>query len=337
MKKYSICSIIVILVIILLIPDNGITQNPAQKKRSNELTRAAVKSYKAQKIDDARNKLLRAVKLNHQNVLAHEMLSLVFYKEHNFSAASKHAKMAVKLNKNSARAYYILGMISYQQGNNKQAKAELTQSMKFLKDPERRKHASSVLEKLKENFDGKRINKVRSKLRPKNTLSELSDQSSGYKPYVAVFDFENANARTEESDLGATLTEMVMTALIQGGKFIVMERVQLEKVLKEHSLSQSGVIDTESAIEVGKLAGLEAVILGSVSQLKTSIEADARLIEVKTGRALAAVNGKVKTVDRIRSLADEIAKKLGKKVGLIEYKINQEDSKKLNNGIKATK
>ncbi len=326
MKKYLISGMVAILIIILIIPDYGISQNPIRKKRSEELTTAAIKSYKAQKIDEAKDKLMRAIRFNNKNVLAHEMLSLVFYKEHNFPAAIEHANIAVKIDNKSARAYYILGMINYQQGNNEQAKNELTQSMKFLKDPDRRKRAKSILEKLRKNFSGDRIKKVGSKIKAFKDKPESLNKESNYKPYVAIFDFVNANARTEETEIGATLTEMLVTALIKSEKFTVMERVQLEKVLKEQSLFQSGAIDTEAAIKIGKLAGLEAVILGSVSQLKTSIEADARLIEVETGKALAAANGGVKEVDKIRELADEIAKQLGEKASLVEPKNENENS-----------
>ena len=326
MKKYLWSSLLAIFVVILLIPDYGMNQTSLRKNRSDELTGTAIKLYKAQKIGEAKEKLLTAVRLNKKNVLAHEMLSLIFYKERNFPVAIKHAKIAIENDKKSARAYYILGMINYQQGNNKQAKAELTQSMKFLKDPGRRSRAKKILDKLKNTFDGHRIKKVTSKLKPFTNKSGSVEEKNRYKPYVAIFDFENTNARTDEKELGATLTEMLTTALIQDKRFIVMERVQLEKVLREQSLSQSGAIDTETAIKVGKLAGLEAVILGSVSQLKTRIEADARLIEVETGKALAAVNGKVKDVDKIRDLSKKIAKQLGKKANVIEAKKEAKDS-----------
>lgn len=45
----------------------------------------------------------------------------------------------------------------------------------------------------------------------------------------------------------------------------VIERAQLEKIMKEQRLSLSGALDESSAAEVGKLLGLDVMIMGSVS------------------------------------------------------------------------
>jgi len=45
----------------------------------------------------------------------------------------------------------------------------------------------------------------------------------------------------------------------------VIEREQLEKIMKEQRLSLSGALDESSAAEVGKLLGLDVMILGNVS------------------------------------------------------------------------
>jgi len=45
----------------------------------------------------------------------------------------------------------------------------------------------------------------------------------------------------------------------------VIERDQLEKIMKEQRLSLSGALDEASAAEVGKLLGLDVMILGNVS------------------------------------------------------------------------
>ena len=45
----------------------------------------------------------------------------------------------------------------------------------------------------------------------------------------------------------------------------VIEREQLEKIMKEQRLSLSGALDEASAAEVGKLLGLDVMILGNVS------------------------------------------------------------------------
>lgn len=312
--------VIFLCVVILIggmIPDSSFGQVALRLKRSNELTRSALQLLKEQKVDGAKEQLNRAIRLNPKNVLAHELLALVFYQEHNFQAATKHAKIASELNKKSPRALYVLGMINFQQGNHELARSQLKLAIDSLKEPEYRQRAKNILEKIRENVKEKQPGPVSTDLSSKDRISEDPLKDVDYKPYIAVFPFEDANARTEFTKLGQTLTEMLITALIQGDRFNVMERVQLEKILKEQSLSQTGVIDAETAIEVGKLSGLEGVVVGSISQLKSSIEADTRLIEVETGKALTAASARVTNVDDVRGLANNLARQLSEKAYLI--------------------
>ncbi|RLD50692.1 MAG: hypothetical protein DRJ05_19305 [Bacteroidetes bacterium] len=59
---------------------------------------------------------------------------------------------------------------------------------------------------------------------------------------------------------GHTFVKGVKTDFYQ-----VIEREQLEKILKEQRLSLSGVLDEASAAEVGQLLGLDVIIMGSVT------------------------------------------------------------------------
>ena len=301
----------------VIIPNTSWSQVGVRIKRSNELTRSAFQSFQSHKIVRAKAQVNQAIRLNPKNVLAHELLALIFYQENNFQQATKHARIAIELNKKSPRALFVLGVINFQQGHHDLARSQLKLAIDSLKEPEYRQRAKKILEKLRDNVNEKQPARVRTDLLPKDETAEIPIQDIGYKPFIAAFPFEDANARTEQTKLGQTLTEMLITALIQANRYNVMERVQLENILKEQSLSQTGVIDAETAIEVGKLSGLEGVIVGSISQLKTSIEADARLIEVETGKALAAASANVNNVDNIRELANNLAKQLSMKAYLI--------------------
>jgi TolB-like protein len=317
-----------IMLICWTIPDASWSQIGVRIKRSNELTRSASLLFQQQKIDEAKEQLSQAIRLNPKNVIAHELLALVYYQEHNFQEAKNQANIAIKLNKKSPKALYVLGMINFQQGNNELARTQLKLAVNSLKEPEYRQRAKNMLEKMRENTREKRPGVSKSDLPSREEITETPIQEVDYKPYIAVFPFEDANARTEFTKLGQSLTEMLITSLINEDKFNVMERVQLEKILKEQSLSQTGVIDAETAIEVGKLSGLEAVVVGSISQLKTSIEADARLIEVETGKALAAASSSVNRVDDIRGLANDLASQLSAKAHLI---VPEADTTKVKN------
>lgn len=314
--KFFMGIMITALLISMVASEPSWSQLPVRIKRSNDLTQSALTSIKQKQFDQAQNQLTRAIQLNPDNVLAHELAALIFYKENKLEKAKNHAKKAYELNKNSSRALYVLGMLNYQQGEETMAKEQLEQSMRSLKDPEERQRAGKLLEKIRANVKD-RASHVKPTSDPMPQPASGTSEDVAYKPYIAAFPMDDTNARTERTRLGQTLTEMLITALIQDNKFTVMERVQLEKILTEQSLGQAGVIDAETAVEVGKLSGLEAVVVGSISQLKTAIEADARLIEVETGKALSAANGKVNSIDDLRDLANKLSQQLSAKAYLI--------------------
>ena len=302
-------------------------QTPKQIKLSNQLTEEAIALYQAKKYDQAKKRLAKAIDLNPKNVKAHEMSALLFYRDGNYSAAAKHAQIAIEINPKSAAGYYVLGMVSYQKQDQQKASFHLNRALKLLKDPQKRSRAQNALDKLKKMAKNKPIRKFGRKLI--NKPAEQGEGKPSYQPYVAVFTFDESNAAAQ--GLGKTLSEMLITALIQGQSYQVMERMQLEKILQEQSLSLTGVIDEETALKVGKLAGLEAVILGSVSRLNNAVEADARLIDVQTGKALGAANDRVNNIEKMRDLAKSLAKKLAAFAGKIEPLQTEVDSSKAKN------
>lgn len=102
---------------------------------------------------------------------------------------------------------------------------------------------------------------------------------------IGIKEFTNA---TQQQDLEKTITEIFITAFSKSGAFNVIERQQLEKVLNEFELSQSGIIDTSTSKEIGQLTGVEAIVTGTVSQMGNNQRVDARVIDISTGRVVIA-------------------------------------------------
>ena len=78
---------------------------------------------------------------------------------------------------------------------------------------------------------------------------------------IAVLPFtagENVAASDKEY-----LSETFMMEMFGGGKFIVLERMQLDRTLKELSMQNTDEFDDQSAVEIGKLSGAEQVYFGS--------------------------------------------------------------------------
>lgn len=84
------------------------------------------------------------------------------------------------------------------------------------------------------------------------------------KKRVAVVDFEDRAGYGYH--IGRGISDMLVTTLVKTGKFIVVEREQLDKVLAEQGLGMSGAVTPQSAATAGQLLGAEIIVTGSVSE-----------------------------------------------------------------------
>jgi hypothetical protein len=65
---------------------------------------------------------------------------------------------------------------------------------------------------------------------------------------------------------GNAVAGFVLDCLVQGGRYQLVERSRLKAIMDERELQAADLIDPATAAEVGKAAGVDAVITGSVSQ-----------------------------------------------------------------------
>ena len=85
---------------------------------------------------------------------------------------------------------------------------------------------------------------------------------------------------------GSYLAESITTRLVMSGLDVV-ERLQMEKVITQLNLEASRVIDQETAKRVGKQAGVEAIVIGTMADMGPEIEVNVRVIDIAIGRVLA--------------------------------------------------
>ena len=74
---------------------------------------------------------------------------------------------------------------------------------------------------------------------------------TGPRKRIAVLNFE-VKAPGAKDQVGEGLTEMAITALTGTGHFIVVERTELDEVLKEQRLGQSGKVTGATAAQAGQ-------------------------------------------------------------------------------------
>jgi curli biogenesis system outer membrane secretion channel CsgG len=164
---------------------------------------------------------------------------------------------------------------------------------------------------------------------PASAAGPASPQApQGRKKRVAVFDFDYATVRTSTAalfgtdiDVGKGIADLLVKNLVTDGTYSVIERKQLDKILAEQNFSTSDRADPASAARIGKILGLDAIIVGSITQFgnetknrniggggggyggfgiggighkesKANVQIDARLVDIDTAEILGVAEGK---------------------------------------------
>lgn len=119
---------------------------------------------------------------------------------------------------------------------------------------------------------------------------KLSDGIKGRETIkMAVLEFPYVGGRASEGPM--VVQERLITALSRIKGVTLIERGQLKKVMGELKLQASGAIDDSTAKQLGKLLGADAVVTGTLNDVKEKkSEINARIIETGTGKILSAAS-----------------------------------------------
>jgi len=148
------------------------------------------------------------------------------------------------------------------------------------------------------------------------------------RPRIAVMDFDYATVQSYSSsifgtnvDIGKGIADLLVTDLVKNGTYSLIERKALDKLMTEQNFSNSNRADPTSAAKIGKLLGVDAILVGSITEFgnetkktnlggmggnwggfglggighsnsKANVGIDARLVNVDTGEILAVAEGK---------------------------------------------
>jgi len=152
--------------------------------------------------------------------------------------------------------------------------------------------------------------------------------AKGRKRRVAILDFDYATVRSgvaalfgTDIDVGKGITDLLVTRLVKDGTYSVIERKALDKIMAEQNFSNSDRANPSSAAKLGKLLGVDAIIVGSITQFgndtkntkvggaggglggfglggfshkksKAIVQIDARVVNIYTAEILVASEGK---------------------------------------------
>lgn len=131
------------------------------------------------------------------------------------------------------------------------------------------------------------------------TLAKNLKKLPGKK--VAVVPFSYADGR--RSPGGRLVADLLETELVKRSGPALVERTNMDKILDEIKLEQTGLVMPESALKAGRLAGADILITGTLMDAGGDrLDVHSRLIRLDTGEVLAAAKARVR-----RGWADDSA------------------------------
>ena len=91
---------------------------------------------------------------------------------------------------------------------------------------------------------------------------------------IAILSFSNKSGKSRYGSIGENISSSIRSGLLNDNtvmEFVdIIDRQQIDQIIKEQKLSQSGLVDSKTTLEIGKLLGVHQIISGEVTYLTAS-------------------------------------------------------------------
>lgn len=158
----------------------------------------------------------------------------------------------------------------------------------------------------------------------------LNVRQTGARLCVAVGAF-NRKTIGKSQDLSLGMEDLLTADMKKRKRFRAVDRRRLKEVLKELKLSQSGLVDEDSALKAGRILAADCMLFGSVLERKDSVEIYVRLVDTETTEVLAAtdVYGEDLDIGKLRELSRGLDVKLTDALPVLEGKVVKIDGNRI--------
>ena len=141
-------------------------------------------------------------------------------------------------------------------------------------------------------------------------LAQLADtivkkSSAADLTRIAVLPFPNADGTC--SVLSTYVVDELILSLfsVPNSKLEIVERSQLESLLAEMKIGESGLLNPETTKKLGNLSGVGALTMGTITVIGDTVRLNARLVATDTGRTISAA---AVTIPKTQALDDLLNK-----------------------------
>jgi len=119
--------------------------------------------------------------------------------------------------------------------------------------------------------------------------------------------------------LSTGLAEMMMTDLANEPDLVVVEREQIDRVLSELALTGTGITDPDQALDIGKVLGVELLVMGSMTVVGEQMRLDAQVLFVESGEIAGGVRAESSNLEGVFEMLDHTTNLLVDKIRSLRY------------------
>jgi TolB-like protein len=128
---------------------------------------------------------------------------------------------------------------------------------------------------------------------------------------VAAFDPQNVSAGD-----AAVIADMFRAELVKQGRFDIIEKVNMDKILAEQAFQQSGCTTAECAVKLGKILNVRYLIVGSFGKLMDQYVLNIRMVETESAKVIYSdAVGELSTQRAVQKAIAAMTTRLGKAYG----------------------
>jgi Curli production assembly/transport component CsgG len=136
-----------------------------------------------------------------------------------------------------------------------------------------------------------------------NDLVAKMNTKAGIKN-VAITDFTKLDGTPTE--LGKYLAEQFSDAMVNSkATFSIIDRARLNFLLKEAGLDAKGLLDPNSAAKLGKMKGIDAIVIGSMTSEGEIMRINVKALNLESAVILASSKGSIRRTPAIIALEDK--------------------------------
>ncbi|MFH1824337.1 MAG: DUF5683 domain-containing protein [Candidatus Firestonebacteria bacterium] len=132
----------------------------------------------------------------------------------------------------------------------------------------------------------------------------MCEVDSSEKIKMGVLDLDALNV---SKDTGVAVSEVLRTEFFNTGRFTIVDKKNMDKILKEQAFQKTGCTSTDCAVEVGRILNISSIVTGSLSKVGNIFMVTISLVDVESAEEKLRESGECNSEDKLSEVARKLA------------------------------